>query len=314
MASWQANALRWVLRFTVKRQFVKRSRTVEEAVATTRRIFESGDARNKRVPRDVRIVRVDTAQVRGEWVIAGHEPRERAILFVHGGGFVACTLLTYRAFAIALARATAAPVFVVDYRRAPEHRFPAALEDVLAAYDAMCVRVPAQGIALIGDSAGGGLALSAALALRDREPGAIVPVAAIVAYSPWTDLLCTGASNTLNAKTEDMLVSGGMPAIANAYADIAQRRTPLVSPLYGAFSGFPPTRVYASESEALRDDAVRFKDRARAQDVSVELVLEEGLPHAWPLFFAVLPEARRTLADTAAFLQRTWARSIPSGA
>jgi monoterpene epsilon-lactone hydrolase len=158
----------------------------------------------------------------------------------------------------------------------------------------------------VGDSAGGGLALSAALVLRARDPGSVVPLAGIVIYSPWTDLLCTGASNTQNARSDDMLVSGGMAAIADGYATLAERHTPLASPLYGDFSGFPPTRVYASTIEALRDDAVRFTDRARAQDVPVELVLEAELPHAWPLFVDVLPEARRTLADTAAFLQRVW--------
>lgn len=310
MASWQAKILRGVLRLTVKRPLAKRSHSLAEAVATARRVFESGDARNLRVPRGVRVVAVDAGAVRGEWVIAGAEPRERAILYAHGGGFVACTPLTYRAFAIALARASGAPVFIVDYRRAPEHPFPAALDDVLAAYDALRERVPAEGIALIGDSAGGGLALSAALALRAREPGGIVPLAAVVAYSPWTDLLCTGASNTLNAKSEDMLVSVGMPAIANAYADLVQRRTALASPLYGEFSGFPPTRLYASRSEALRDDAVRFADRARTQDVPVELVLADDMPHAWPLFARFLPEARRAVADTAAFLQRVWLPQI----
>jgi monoterpene epsilon-lactone hydrolase len=306
MASWQARALRAVLRVTVKRPLAKRERSREDAVRTARRVFQRGDARNRVFPRGVRIVRIDSGAVRGEWVIAGHEPRERAILYAHGGGFIACTPLTYRAFAIALARATGAPVFVVDYRRAPEHRFPAALDDILGAYDALRARIPAAGIAHVGDSAGGGLALSAALALRARDPGSVVPLAGIVVYSPWTDLLCTGASNTQNTRLDDMLVSGGMASIADAYADLAERHTPLASPLYGDFSGFPPTRVYASDIEILRDDAVRFTDRARSQDVPIELVLEAQLPHVWPLFVDVLPEARRTLADTAAFLQRVW--------
>lgn len=298
--------LRALLRLTVKHPLAKHSRTLDEAVRTARRVFQLADARNRAVPRDARVVPVATQNVRGEWAIAANAVTERAILFAHGGGYVACTPLTYRRFAVALSRATRTPVFVVDYRRAPEHRFPAALDDVLAAYDALRARLPARAIAIVGDSAGGGLALAAALALRDRAADAAVPLAAIVAYSPWTDLLSTGASLARNARSEDMLVAAGMPLIASAYASLEERHTPFASPLYGSFAGFPPTRVYASTTEALRDDAVRFADRARAQGAPVELVLVASMPHVWPLFGDVLPEARRTLAETATFLQRAW--------
>jgi len=306
VSSLQARALRLVLRLAVKRHLMRHGRDNDDLVAAMRRTFEAGAARQLRVPGDIRIVPIDEPGVRGEWVMRRDAPLgERAVLYAHGGGMVACRPLGYRAISIPLARATGVPVFVVDYRRAPEHRFPAALDDIVAAYDAMLARIPASGIALAGDSAGGNLALATLLKLRER--GNPRPVAGLVALSPWTDLEGTGESTWRNARSDDLLVAPTASAqLSLAYADRAQLREPLVSPLYGDYTDGPPLLIFASTIEMLLDDARRLFDRAQRQGVDATLVLEDGLPHVWPIF-PMLPEARHAIAAIATFLRRCWA-------
>jgi acetyl esterase/lipase len=142
------------------------------------------------------------------------------------------------------------------------------------------------------------------LALRERD-GAERPVAGVVAYSPWTDLLATGASLRSNARSDDMLVGANVGPMARHYAPLEHLRHPFVSPLYGDYRKFPPLLIFASTSEVLRDDAVRLAGRARSQGAEVTLQLEAALPHVWPLF-DLLPEARASIAQTAEFVRRCW--------
>ncbi len=271
-----------------------------ESIRKLRASLGRFDAYNRRFTRGLAVRTTDAP--RGEWISPPGAARDAAILYVHGGGYVACSPLSHRPLTTVLARDSGVAVFAVDYRLAPEHPFPAALDDVLAAYDAIVARgVPPARIVLAGDSAGGGLALSAALALRDRGDGPAV--AGTVAYSPWTDLLATGASIRTNAESDDMLVGSGVAASARNYApgddDV---RNPLASPLYGELAGLAPVLVFASESEILRDDGVRFVERARRAGSTAELVLEPGMPHVWPLFVDVMPEAKRAIARSVAFI------------
>ncbi|MDQ2858852.1 MAG: alpha/beta hydrolase [Candidatus Eremiobacteraeota bacterium] len=311
MASWQSRALRLGLRAFVKRPLQANSSNRGASIAAMRRSAGGGAARYVRVPRDTRIVTIEGPSLRGEWVLprAASETYDRAILYVHGGAMVACRPVQFRAFTIPLARATGVPVFVVDYRLAPEHRYPAALDDVVAAFEAMTARIPGRRIVIAGDSAGGNLALAALLALRAKR-GEPKPVAGIVALSPWTDLGGTGASGRENARSDDMLVvSEGDARIALAYADEAAFTDPLVSPLYGDYSGAPPLLVFASTIELVRDDAVRLVEKARAQGVDVEFVLEADMPHVWPVF-QVIPEAKRALVTMREFMERCWSVDV----
>jgi epsilon-lactone hydrolase len=302
MISPQARVVKLFCRLWVKRRLKNPTQAPIEGIRQLRTSLSRFDAINRRLTRRLRVEPVDGA-VRGEWLLPVGEPRDRAILYVHGGAFVACSPLTHRPLTTALARASGVPLFSLDYRLAPEHPFPAALDDVLAAYDMLVARgIGPTGIVLAGDSAGGGLVLSAALALKSRG-GTSPSLAGVIAYSPWTDLLATGDSIVTNAKSDDMLIGSNTARSARNYVhDDAQLRDPLASPLYGDLSGLPPLLVFASTSEILRDDSVRFVDRARRAGTSAELVLEPDMPHVWPVFVDVMPEAKRAVARSVAFV------------
>ena len=306
MPSLQARLLGLALRVVVKRKLAMRHESLEAYVATMRAAFERYESTYATVPADITIVPVDDGGIRGEWVMrAGVGYGERAILYAHGGGMVAKTALGYRSITIPLARRLGVPVFCVDYRLAPEHPFPAALEDLVAAYGALRARIPAKGIVIAGDSAGGNLALATVLALRERR-GDARPVAGIVALSPWTDLAATGASIVTNKDRDDTLALVAEDLlIARAYAPQHRWLEPLVSPLYGDYRGAPPLLVFASTSEMLLDDARALVARVRAQGGIATLVQEPGLPHAWPIY-PFLPESATALRTIVEFARRSW--------
>lgn len=306
MPSLQARLWGVALRLVVKRRLARPHDTLADYVATMRAAFEMGESRYARVPPGIRIVPVAEGAVRGEWVMRDDVAYgERALLYVHGGGMVAMSPLGYRSITIPLARKLGVPIFAVDYRRAPEHPFPAALEDTLAAYHALRARIPSDGLIIAGDSAGGNLALATLLALRERL-GVARPVAGLVAISPWTDLAATGASIVANADRDDTLaLVRDELLVANAYAPQARWREPLVSPLYGDYEGAPPLLVFASTSEMLLDDARALVARVRAQGGIATLVQEAGLPHAWPVY-PFLPESAAALRTIADFARRSW--------
>lgn len=306
MPSLQTRIWGLLLRAVVKRKLAMHHDSLDEYVATMRASFERGEARYEKIPPDIRIVPIDVDGVRGEWVMrrdVGYG--ERAMLYVHGGAMVAKTALGYRPITIALARRLGVPIFSLDYRLAPEYPYPAALDDALAAYTAMRLRMPAHGIVIAGDSAGGNLALATVLALRERER-APRPVAGIVALSPWTDLAATGASIVANKDSDDTLalVRDDL-VIAHAYAPQRRWLEPLVSPLYGDYAGAPPMLVLASSTEMLLDDARALVARVRSQGSIATLVTEDGVPHAWPIY-PFLPESKAALRTIVNFTERCW--------
>ena len=225
------------------------------------------------------------------------------LLYLHGGGYIACSPETHRSLVGSLVQRLSARAFVPRYRLAPEHRYPAALEDAKAAYRHLLdvERVAPSRLIVAGDSAGGGLALALVMAVRDA--GWPLP-AAVVTYSPWTDLAVTGTSLDENSERCAMFAGETIRRAARFYVGDADPRAPYVSPLYGNFAGLPPLLMHASTDEVLRDDTLRVADRARAAGVPVELALWARVPHVWQFFAAVLPEARASLAATQAFVRR----------
>ncbi|MCG5074375.1 alpha/beta hydrolase [Paraburkholderia tagetis] len=241
------------------------------------------------------------APSRGEWLVReGGAPR--TILYLHGGGYYFCSPKTHRAITFGLATRAEADLFSLDYRLAPEHPFPAALDDALAAYRRLLADgVRAQSLVIAGDSAGGGLALATLVALRDA--GDPLP-AGVVLYSPWTDLAATGASIRENDGRDPMFCGDVFARVARLYVGEASATDPYASPLYADLHGLPPLFMLAGSTETLLDDTRRVAERARAAGVSVECEIGHDLPHVWPIYAPFMPEARRALDDSARFVKR----------
>jgi acetyl esterase/lipase len=245
----------------------------------------------------------------GEWVgWPGADRSAPTVLYLHGGGFIGCSPETHSSLVGSLVRRVAGEAWVPRYRLAPEHPFPAALEDAFAAYrfliDEQGVS-PAQ-LVVAGDSAGGGLALSLVHLLKVRG---VPRPAGVVTFSPWADLAATGASLDENSERCSMFAGDTIRRAAGFYLGGADPLDPLVSPLYGDFSDFPPLLVHASLDEVLRDDAMRVAQRAREAGATVDCRWWPRVPHVWQFFPAVLPEARESLALAAAFIRRCVAGS-----
>lgn len=253
---------------------------------------------------------VDAGGVAAEWVVAPASRDDRHILYLHGGGYVIGSPSLYRHLTWRLASAAQARLLAIDYRLAPEHPFPAALDDALGAYGWILAHgVDPRQVAVIGDSAGGGLAF--ALLLRCRDEGRVPLPAAVAVMSPWTDLALTGASLRANADADPFLDPAEMPLLADYYLAGADPRDPYVSPLYGDPTSLPPALIQVGGDEVLLDDARRMADHLGAAGCAVTLEIWPRMPHAWHLFAAVLPEARRAIAGIGAFVrQQTVVRTV----
>ena len=223
------------------------------------------------------------------------------ILYFHGGGYVFGSPRTHDAMLAWLCRNADARAILPDYRKAPEHGHPAAVEDAVAVYVTLLEHGenPAQ-IVVGGDSAGGGLAFAMLGVLLAR--GHPIP-AGVFAFSPLADLTFAGASVTENAESDVLLPTSQITQMTDMFLGNQDPRDPKASPLFADFTGAPPTWLTAGSTEFLRDDTLRLADRLTEQDVSVDVSIENDLPHVWPLFHNILPEARQTLADLAAWIR-----------
>lgn len=226
-----------------------------------------------------------------------------AFLHLHGGGYVMGDPAGSRGFTTALAQATRAKVISLDYRLAPDHPYPAAVEDALGAYAALLRTTPVSGIAIGGESAGGGLTIAVLLAIRDA--GLPMPACAL-AMSPWVDLTCSGASYASCADRDPLLTRRVLLEMADEYLCGHDPRTPKASPLFTNLAGLPPLLIQVGADEVLLDDAVALARRAEAIGVSVTLEVWPDMIHVWQMFAGALPEADEAIRRCAAFLRRSW--------
>jgi monoterpene epsilon-lactone hydrolase len=277
--------------------------TPEAVARRARRVMGTPPSFQRLRSFDVRVTRTQAPEPRGEWVVAP-AAGSRTILYLHGGGYVCCSPKTHRPIVAALARGTPAQVFAPDYRLAPEHPYPAALDDAERAYEWLLSQgIPSKAIAVAGDSAGGGLTL--ALLMRLRDKGTALPACAVL-FSPWTDLVGTGASMHANDGKCAMFRPENVAAFAACYAPAAAWHDASVSPLYGRHDGLPPLHFQVGSDELLRDDAVRVHERVRSSGGSSELVMSDGVFHVWQMLDGLVPEAGEALARAGKFV-RTWA-------
>jgi acetyl esterase/lipase len=241
-----------------------------------------------------------------EWAVAPGADPDLRLLYLHGGGFVSGSGGNYLPLAALISAQAQCAVLLPDYRLAPEHRFPAGLEDCIRAHEWMVGSgpygpSPAKATFIAGDSAGGGLTLSTLLALRDR--GQRLPVAGMP-LSACTDL--TLASESMRTEEDPICSARAMPVFADLYLGGADPRHPLASPVFGDYTGIPPLLIQVGQHEMLRDDCVRVAAKARADGADVTLEVWEGMVHVFQI--RGLPESREAIEHIAAFMRSCLAR------
>lgn len=268
----------------------------------------------RREPTDptVRCHPAELGGVPGEWVLTPAADTDVRLLYLHGGGFVSGAGAYYLPLAGHLSAAAGCAVFLADYRLAPEHPFPAGLEDCIRAHQALTDTGPggpgpATATFIAGDSAGGGLVLSTLLALRDR--GLPLPRGA-VALSPFADLTLSGKSLVSQAEADPIMHPNCLPGFVSRYIGDRNVRDPLASPVFGDYTGLPPLLIQVGEYEIILDDSLAVAARARAGGVEVTLEVWEGMFHVFQSHEPLLPEAREAIEHMAAFMrgqQEPWA-------
>lgn len=255
------------------------------------------------VAEDVKLTAVDLGGISGEWSIVPGSDATRVLLFFHGGGYCSGSIVSHRRMVSEAGRAAGVRTLAVGYRLAPEHPFPAALDDALAAWRFLRHEgIAGEYVAVGGDSAGGGLTAALINTLRDDKVA--LPACAWL-VSPWTDLTMSGATLATKDKTDPLIHKPYLQELADAYlAGGTDANDPRVSPLYADVRGFPPTLIQAGSAETLLDDATRFAAALGAVDVPVTLEIWPHMIHAWHLWNAHLEAGRRALSSAGAFIRR----------
>ena len=249
---------------------------------------------------DIETERVGVNGIPAEWISAPESQENRVILYLHGGGYLFGSARTHRVMLAHMARAAKARVLALDYRLAPEIPFPAPVEDSVSAYRWLLAQgISAKKMVIGGDSAGGGLAVAAMVALR--SVGEPLPAAG-VCISAWTDMESTGQSHITNAESDPSVSKERLLKIAKVYLGGKEPTAPLASPIHADLTGLPPLLLQVGSIEVLLDDSTLLKSRAKAAGVSVEMEVWEDMPHVWHHYAPILPEARKAIGRIGEFV------------
>ncbi len=290
--SWQAKITKKILSFQLAGW--------SEGNVVDKRAQQEKTARYLKLPADIRCQPVNVKGVPGEWIDAPVND-QGTILYLHGGAYTLGSINTHRELVARLSRSTRMRALAIDYRLAPEHPYPAAVEDATTVYHWLLTQgIDPAKMVIAGDSAGGGLALATLLALRDA--GESLPLGA-VCLSPWADLACTGACIHEKASLDKILSPDGLSRSAKSYAGGHDLRSPLISPLYGELKGLPPLLIQVGTDEVLLDDARRIAEKAQIAGVDVTLEIWEEMFHVFQLI-PFLPETKKALENIAAWVAR----------
>jgi epsilon-lactone hydrolase len=291
--SIRASLLTLFMRLTIKKQMA----TLDDPVAFRKRPGGFGG----KTPESVKSTPVDAGGVPAEWVEWPGAPEDSAILYFHGGGYVFGDPDSHRDIAWRLGREAGSKVLVVDYRLAPENRFPAALDDATLSYRWLLEQgIAPDRIAVAGDSAGGGLAV--ALMVNLKNFGVALPKAAVL-MSPWVDLAMTGSSMSGNARSDAMLSPEALSIFASYYLGDTNPKAPLASPLFADLAGLPPTLVLVGSTEVLLSDSETLVEKINATGGNARLSVWPKMPHVFPILAAIIPEGKKAVLDMAEFLR-----------
>ena len=275
--------------------YIAKESTIKEQRAKFDKI-----SRMTKLAKDVEIKSQEVNGVSIEWITPPQARPDHIIFYLHGGGYTMGLNNSQRDFISRLGRAAGMQVLAVNYRLAPEHHFPAGLEDATSAYRWLLSKGnKSSGIIFAGESSGGGLALATLIFLRDA--GDPLPACA-VCYSPHTDLALTGESVKTKAKADVINRPFDVSGNAARYAGEYDLKDPLISPLYAPLQGLPPILIHVGTEDILLDDSTRFAEHARIAGVDVTLNIWPGMLHAFPLQAAFIPEARKAIEETAIYI------------
>lgn len=270
------------------------------------------DTRSLKPPKDVQITPTKVVGIPGEWLTpTSLLSRNKIMIYLHGGGYVVGSPATHRSLVARLAKACSIRALSLDYRLAPEHPFPAALEDSLAVYHEIIDHgIPPENIILAGDSAGAGLALTTLIALRDDQHP--LPAMALC-ISPWTDLALTGESIETCADIDPYISFESLQLNAHYLGDSGTQhkfnndpRSPLISPLYADFTGLPPLLIHVGTDEVLLSDSTRLAEQAKNAGVDVTLKIWDDMWHDFHMWAPYLPEANQAIKEMAGFVTSHW--------
>jgi len=294
MVSTRGRIFYWLLR--AQAIATRSNATLEE-----RRRALLGGARYLRMPRAVDVDRTRVGRMAAEWLSPVATVDNPTILYLHGGAYTMGSCTTHRALASRIAFASRARVLLPEFRLAPEHAFPASLEDAEASYRWLLERSSADNIAVMGDSSGGGLAVAAMVKARDE--GLPLP-AAIVCLSPWTDLEMKGESVLTRAQVDPICSLEESRFHAELYVGTSSPRAGLASPVHANLSGLPALLVQVGDREILLSDSIRLAARAHEAGVDVELQVWDGMWHVWQLFAGYVPEAQQAIDNIGGFVRK----------
>lgn len=292
-----------LIRFFARQYFARV--TPDADLAKTRESFENITTR-LRIPRNVQVRHATIAGIDCDWLVPTTHDESAVLLYLHGGAYVMGSSRTHRRLVACIARAAGVRAVLPNYRLAPEHPFPAAIEDACAVYRQLLEQGndPAR-IVIAGDSAGGGLAVATLVALRDA--GDPLPLAAVL-LSPWLDLTASGESIQSRARLDPLFRPTDMPATAAFYCDEDALSSPQASPVFADIDGFPPVFIQVGDHEILLSDATRMTDKLSAAGIPVTLQVWPEMWHVFQFFVGQMPEAGRAVRDIGRYI-----RSMLSG-
>jgi epsilon-lactone hydrolase len=289
---------RHLLRFRMKRtSFIDRN----TSILKLREEVERGAGLFGKLPGGLRLVPVDINGLSAEWMIPDGSARDKAILYFHGGGLVVGSIKAHRNIVAKFVVGSGISALVIDYALAPEHPFPEGLNDSISAYQYLLAEgIEPSNIIFAGDSGGGNLVFSTMLALKEKKLP--LPCAA-VALSPWTDLTNSGESLNTNAEVDTLCWKEAQTIFAEYYTCSNNPGLPLISPLFGDLSGFPPLLIFVGSDELLLDDSTRLATKAADAGVDVALRIGKGLFHCYPACSPLFPEAKQAMDEICEFIK-----------
>lgn len=298
--SFKSRFWRTILRATFKNKKLSIAELRANGVKNSKMLGE--------VSKNITVEKINMEGIQAEWLIpfSSSTRSEKVILYLHGGGYVTGSIEDHRMMCGLLANATGTKVLIPEYRLAPEHPFPAALDDALKVYQWLLDQgYSSANMIIAGDSAGGGLSVATVLALKEKSGS--LP-AAVVCLSPWADLALTGQSHTTKAKAEAILNKDVLHEWALCYTDESNLTNPLVSPIHGDFHGFPPLLIQVGSEEILLDDSTLLAEKAKSAGVDVTLKIWDGMWHVWQALGDLIPENKKTFEEIGQFVQRQFGR------